>query len=139
MREFRQRFEGGRLRMLWRGQEIQDSLVRKMISRMRRATVHLVNYCRSLMKISSEGGKNPSKPGEPPHRLIGNLVNSVSSAVDYTGRVIKGWIGIREGPTEVYAAALEFGTKSGRLAPRPYLRRTLLDNKERIRYWLIGR
>lgn len=139
MREFRQKFEGGRMRMLWRGQEIQDGFVRKMISRMNKATVHLVNYCRSLMKISSEGGRNPSKPGEPPHRWKGNLVSNVTSRVDYTGRTIKGWIGVRKGPVEIYAAALEFGTKSGRLAPRPYLRRTLLDNKERIRYWLIGR
>ena len=58
------------------------------------------------------GGGAPSSPGEPPHRQIGNLVNSA-----YTKKIkVALW---ETGFATEYALPLEKGTS--RMAARPYL------------------
>lgn len=64
-----------------------------------------------------------SAPGEPPARRTGRLVGSFQ--VVPTGRYR-----ILVGSPLVYARHLEVGTS--RMAPRPYFRRTLRENRRRL-------
>lgn len=73
-------------------------------------------------------GLNPSDPGEPPRKITGQLQASIFADV-------------REGPNEIIgvvgsplvkAAPLEFGTRDGRLKPRPFFRPALIENQRRI-------
>lgn len=81
-------------------------------------------------------GLNPSKPGEPPHKISGKLVDSVTSQVVRTGGKIIGLVGTNT----PYGRRLElgfFGTdESGRTfaqEPRPHLRVTVFENADKIR------
>lgn len=66
-----------------------------------------------------------SAPGEAPATDTGRLAGSARTEYDrqqLAGRVIF---------STAYAAALEFGTE--RMAPRPFLRKSLAENREAIR------
>lgn len=70
-------------------------------------------------------GLNPSRPGQPPHVLYGQLRQSITHTVQRTGTKISAKIG----SNLIKARALELGfvgrTANGRnmnLQPRPYLR-----------------
>jgi HK97 gp10 family phage protein len=67
-----------------------------------------------------------SRPGDPPAPDTGRLRNSTQSEVFRTG---DGAIGIVSVNTE-YARALELGTE--KIAPRPFLARTLTEGRDRI-------
>lgn len=76
-------------------------------------------------------GAFPSKPGEPPRKQHGRLRASVTYEVDpdtLTARV---------GTNVEYGRHLELGTRRG-LAPRPWLRRALLEMRGRVNELLSG-
>jgi phage gpG-like protein len=75
-------------------------------------------------KILGARGSNRSKPGEPPHKDHGTLRTSI--AVDVNEAELVG----RVGTNLPYGKHLELGTK--RMAARPFLRRSLLENREKI-------
>lgn len=62
-------------------------------------------------------GVNPSKPGEPPHVQTGRLRGSIAYEVE--GNVA------RIGTNVIYGRHLELGTS--KMAPRPWLRRMLIE------------
>jgi HK97 gp10 family phage protein len=78
-------------------------------------------------KVVGALGSNPSKPGEPPHKQTGALRASITYRVEQDANGIK----IIVGSALPYARVLELG--SSRMAPRPFLRRALKENAERIR------
>jgi len=75
-------------------------------------------------------GLAPSLPGEPPKRLTGALVRSITAGVAKVGNKIRGYVGTNR----VGARRLEYGFQgvdsAGRSinqAPRPYLRRGVME------------
>jgi hypothetical protein len=88
------------------------------------------------MTTSNDRGRNPSKPGSPPHVGTGALRASVRSLVKGNSA----YVGVFHGAAAAkYARRLELGfvgrDGAGRLhhqAPRPYLRPALLNNKIKI-------
>jgi len=72
-------------------------------------------------------GQSPSKPGQPPRLLHGNLRNSIYH------RVVRGRrsLVIAIGANTPYARALEFGYPKGNLEERPYLRPAIRKNREK--------
>jgi len=77
-------------------------------------------------KVSKSGKPHrASAPGEAPARDTGALVNSlVTEKSGKFARVI--------GTNIEYAEALEFGTKSGKLAPRPFMRPAVVKKAKSI-------
>ena len=81
------------------------------------------------VRITKSGaiiGLDPSRPGEPPHKITGQLQNSIGQRVDRTATGIVGVVGtsLKKGRW------LELGTS--KMAARPYLRVTLVENRRRI-------
>ena len=72
-------------------------------------------------------GKSPSKPGQPPRLLHGNLRNSIYHRVLIGRRTVA----IMIGANTPYARALEFGYPKGNLEERPYLRPAIRKNREK--------
>jgi phage gpG-like protein len=78
-------------------------------------------------------GTIPSLPGEPPHKVTGNLYSNVYSRAEKTGNMtITGIIG----DTAEYAAYLEYGTS--RMAPRPYFRINIDRNTQMFENLMKG-
>jgi len=76
-------------------------------------------------KILGARGSNRSKPGEFPHKDYGLLRQSI--ATDYDQSTLTA----RIGSALSYAKYLELGTR--KMRPRPFLRRTLAEERETIR------
>ena len=88
------------------------------------------NYAKQLVSVSGTGGKpgkkrvygsSPSAPGSPPHKQRGSLRLRIAHVVNrrtLTGKV---------GTPYKYGLFLELGTS--RMAARPWLRRSIWDNK----------
>jgi len=77
------------------------------------------------------GGKThiPSEPGEPPAVDSGRLRGSFFHRMTNT----EGFPVAEVGTNVEYAAALEFGTKSGRIKPRPYFIPAMARNDKEIK------
>lgn len=86
----------------------------------RRATAELSRYSHP------PNTPTPSPPGQPPARISGHLLGSLSPTGPYpTGGGMAGKVG----PTAVYSRIQELGGRAGRnhsvtLPPRPYMRPT---------------
>lgn len=71
-------------------------------------------------------GLDPSRPGEPPKKITGQLQNSIRTKVIRSKRAIIGLVGtnLKKGRW------LEFGTS--KMKPRPFLRSTVSENRRKI-------
>ena len=78
-------------------------------------------------------GLDPSKPGDPPKRIHGDLVRSITTEVVTQSNRIIGRYGSTQNEK---AKALEFGTS--KMAARPFLRPPLHKNRNRITRILAG-
>ncbi len=107
---------------------------------MNRALAFCEGYAKDLVSVPNSDGSNPSKPGEPPHRVTGILRANISfEPAVIEGTVVRGRLGVLKGPASDYAHRLEEGfvgeDSLGRnidQAPRPYLRPSILRNREKI-------
>jgi hypothetical protein len=122
-------------------QRMGDALERKLTAAI------LVVHARAVVRLSTGQpvrrlpsgrliGLNPSRPGESPHVLYGQLRQSMTWVVERTGTKITA----KTGSNLKKARALELGfvgrTRNGRmmnLAPRPYLRPSLAESWQQIR------
>lgn len=75
---------------------------------------------------------HPSMPGNPPAPDSGNLRNSIRYEIHEEGKEVYGIVGSSQ-MDENYAVWMEYGTKDGRIAPRPWLRPTMIKNNDWIR------
>lgn len=115
-------------------------------SRVQAAGIMLQNEARQLISVPSRTvsyrdnrkgkrvkklgarGNNRSRPGEPPHKDYGRLRASVQN--DFKQANEEGNPTTLIGTNVPYGRYLEFGTKH--MAARPWLRRTLKENRQRI-------
>lgn len=116
----------------WNQRAFEDFVRTRLSANMGRAMRYAERYAKDLVKIGNQRGKNPSKPGEPPHLGTGTLRRSIASEVLPGFDEVVGRFGVARGNAEKYARRLELGyvgrDKAGRIvdqAPRPFLRRTL--------------
>ncbi len=79
----------------------------------------------------------PSSPGEYPHRRTGNLQRNVDKhEAEIQGPFLVGAVGVDLGKVD-YAGHLEFGTS--KMAARPFLRPSLLNNAEAIKQRIVSK
>ena len=123
-------------RVVWRGRKVFSKTKAETTIRMGQAvlfvqgqTKELLNRSQPLRRLSSgiRVGLDPSKPGEPPKRVEGSLLRSITTQVEVTTQRIIGRIG-----TNIeYARFLELGTS--RIRPRPYLRPALRKSQPALK------
>lgn len=78
-------------------------------------------------------GLDPSRPGDPPKRVEGDLVKSITAEVKVEDTKVIG----RYGSTQTKKAiGLEFGTS--KMAARPFIRPPLFKNRGEVKRMLIG-
>lgn len=104
-----------------------------------KAMKHAENECKKLLRRRS--GPGHSRPGEAPYLQSGDLHDSIDSGVEEKDSELRGYLS-SDSP---YALRLElgfYGTDSmGRLykqAPRPFLRRTLNQEKLKIKAIILS-
>lgn len=124
--------------MKWRGKEVFDNTRAVLRVRIGKASRMIERKVKERLSVSAQRTKgprggtvyaNPSKPGESPHLRFGGLRKDVGHEVKESVEEVAGFVGIRKGSNaDKYAKALEFGYPPGNLEPRPYLRKTVIDN-----------
>ena len=109
----------------WNGDRFMRQVQAEAVRRLAMATAHVVVKVKENISTSSQRGANPSDPGEFPHANLGTLRNSIRGEVN--ARRLRG----RVGSNLFYSKFLEIGTKF--MAARPFLRRTLNEQRQRVR------
>ena len=103
---------------------------------MRGEVIKSINVSQPVHRTSTGNrvGLDPSRPGQPPKRIHGDLVRSIVTDVQEEATSIRG----RYGSTQTgKAIGLEFGTSRG-LEARPFLRPPLLKHRSTIQRMLAG-
>ena len=75
---------------------------------------------------------HPSLPGNPPAVDGGDLRRSIRYEIHNEKNEVYGVVGSTQKDPN-YAVRMEYGTKDGRIAPRPWLRPTMIKNNDWIR------
>ncbi len=123
-----------------------DSFVKEMEAelgkRLEKAAIHLTNKIKLKLNVSqpyhiSKGkagkhykGLDPSQPGQPPKKITGHLQRSITYEMAADKQSAK------VGTNLLYGAVLELG--GSKVAPRPYLRSTLIEEASAIEKILGG-
>jgi len=137
----------------WNGDDFKRQAQAEMVRRLERASIVVERHAKRLISVSGTGvqtktgvirkvkggpggkgktvyGAFPSAPGEPPHKQTGHLRRSVTHEVNNTK------LFARIGTNVTYGRFLELGTK--RMAPRPWLRRSLSETSAKVKQILGG-
>lgn len=120
--------------------EVYLAYRKKTKQNMVKAMKHTVNACKELV---GKTGAQPSRPGEAPRKVTGELQRSIHSKVEEDQQEVRGYLY----STSPYALRMEFGfygtDSMGRTynqAPRPFLRKTVDQERMNIkRIVLSGR
>jgi HK97 gp10 family phage protein len=104
----------------WYGDKMLKEYENKMGRNLDKAAIHLQNQIKKNL-----GSKARSSPGDYPGLETGELRRSITHETDKSNLVAK------VGTNKVYAKYLEKGT--GKMAPRPFLDRTLQENQTTIK------
>jgi HK97 gp10 family phage protein len=104
--------------------------VREIISIPSRTVSFRDNKAGKRVKVLGARGSNRSKPGMPPHKDYGRLRQSIATDFDPATTTA------RVGTNLAYGKFLELGTS--KMRPRPYLRRTLAEEKNEIERMILG-
>ena len=88
--------------------------------------VWLAFQVKNSLNVGNRDGSQPSAPGEPPRKQTARLFKSITQVVETTPSAIV----LKVGTNVEYARHLEMGTS--RMAPRPYLRPALLNNRTKV-------
>lgn len=133
------------VRLNWNADSMRDALRRKIARGLTRAALIVEKAAITKVNIGqpvrrTKGGHtvglNPSKPGEPPHVLLGRLKQSIthSDVEEHEDKLT-----IKVGTNVIYGQRLERGfvgtDAKGRnvnQAPRPYLRPSLDENQTEV-------
>jgi HK97 gp10 family phage protein len=121
--------------MIWNDDVIKD-LEKELNQRIEKAAIHLMNQIKINLNESQpytiytgENGKyyhgdDPSKPGEYPKKVRGDLQRSITYTTDKVNH------SAQVGTNLPYGEYLELGTV--KMAPRSFLRRTLIEEQGKI-------
>ena len=113
-------------KVTWHGDAVQRGIASEVGRRLKTCGQIGADHAKTLISTDGTGvggggnliyGANPSRPGEPPHVQTGRLRGSIAYEVD--GNVT------RIGTNVIYGRHLEVGTS--KMAPRPWLRRMLIE------------
>lgn len=122
----------------WYPERVEAYALAEEEKRMRLAVEYVRGMVRRKINRGNRSGDNPSLPGEPPKKVRGGLFNSIATDVR-RGQGRMAVYGI-VGSNMAYARRLELGftgvDKLGRRydqKPRPYLRPTLVENRDAIK------
>lgn len=103
---------------------------------MNTAVVFLQGDIKRSLNVGNPGGRNPSKPGQPPRKVTARLFNSIFGKVIRNGSQIIGVVGTNV----IYGRRLELGfvgkDSAGRnydQAPRPFIRPAFTRNRDRVK------
>ncbi len=115
----------------WFGEQYLSDLEKHFQKQLKAAAIYLVSKIREKIDVAQEvagkgvrrRGLDPSKPNEPPKRVLGRLLRSISW--EFTGDFTAG-----VGTSLLYGLFLELGTVW--TAARPYIRSTLLEEEAKI-------
>ena len=128
--------------MDYSGDQYLNNLHKQLAERLEIATIYYVNQVKKKINrdqpywigTGEKGrwyhGENPSQPGEPPKKVRGDLQRSI--AYEMYAQILQS----KAGTNLPYGLALEAGTAT--MAPRPYLRATLIEEADRINQILSG-
>jgi hypothetical protein len=125
----------------WNADQFLSSMADKVARGMNLAVAALAQDASSLVNVPGDGAS--SAPGEPPRKQSATLRANIDSHVEKDGNEVRGYFGVRK--EVAYALRLELGFASvdslGRhyhQAPRPFLRPTLFNNRDRIVQTIVG-
>lgn len=139
----------------WYGREVEKRVAATVARRMERVMLYLEGVAKKKVSIrnsprkrvgrSGMRGLNPSQEGEPPKLVEGTLRANITHVVVSTEDAIIGVLGVAKGPADDYGRRLELGFKgvdaAGRTVdqgPRPYLRPTITEERDKIVKGLSG-
>jgi hypothetical protein len=132
----------------WNAGAILDATREQLAANMETAVIYLEGEAKQLVSVPGDGhGGDPSAPGEPPHRQSGNLRADIGHEVRVEDDKVIGAIGVIAGsPAAAYARRDELGFvgldslgRNYHEEARPYLRPTILRNREKIVEILNGK
>lgn len=104
------------MKYTWNGGRAKQQLIKAIAKNLPAAAESLQDDMKAMIAIQ---GPPTSSPGEPPHIDTQALYDSIDVAIDARG------LSFAVGSELPYAAYLESGTD--RMAPRPFLSRTLVQ------------
>ena len=110
--------------------QVETNAMKVLMRNMNKAAVFAESHCKRIISRGNVTGLDPSLPGEPPKVRTGTLRSSIVHVIKREGNHVSGYFGVRKGPAEDYGLYLEFGTS--KMPARPFLRKTVMDNKKKI-------
>jgi hypothetical protein len=125
----------------WNAGAVLERTKAQLAENMEIAVTYLEGEAKQLVSVPGDGhGHDPSAPGEPPHRQLGNLRADIGHEVRVEDDKVIGAIGvIANEPAAAYARRLELGFfgrdslgRNYNEEARPFLRPTVLRNREKI-------
>lgn len=120
-----------RVRVTWHGDKFQKRTAKQLEKGVTNACLYTSNQMKKNVNRGNADGSNPSDPGEYPKKVTGTLQNNITYTVKTGSEKIKGRVGIRKSPASEYALYLELGTS--KMAARPFIRKTVFENRSEIR------
>ena len=124
------------MKFIWDVDKFIGDFRKDCIKRLTKVGIYLTSKIRTKLNraqkyVRYSGGKyyrglNPSKPGEYPKKLSGQLMKSITYKVDETNLVVQVGSSLKG-----YPLFLEVGTKF--MKPRPWLSLTMVAEHEKIK------
>lgn len=130
------------LHFVWDATGLLNKVTSDTAGRMTKAGIYFVGRLRQAVNTGQEykrykgkhgiyyHGLNPSKPGEMPHKLTGQLQRSITWKLDKANLVLTVGSGLD------YAGYLQTGTK--KMKSRPWLSRTWSNEKAKVTSIILG-
>jgi len=136
-------------KITWNDKKVYARAMKQLEKNMNKTVAFLEGDCKKSMRGGSAmgtyvGGKYRKKKtivrsakGQPPFVETGTLRTNIAGVVKRDLLGVKGYLGVKVGPADEYASALELGTP--RMKPRPYLIPTITRNRLKIGRMIAGK
>lgn len=118
--------------LTWYGDAVAARLNERLHAGVEAAALAVLQYARQSVSRPNPTGRAPSRPGEPPKMVTGELRDSLGAAVAVEGERVVAVVGAGAR----HALFLELGTR--RMAARPFLRPALFNQRGEILRLVAG-
>ena len=125
-----------RSRNEWHIEAVVARTAKETEQRVRKAAILVRDEVKRSLNTSNASGSNPSKEGEPPHKVSGRLQQSIVEDVTVEGGSVVGRVGTNVESARRLEQGFHGTDSAGRViaqGPRPFLRPGLFNNLERVR------